>query len=185
MKAALVTLCLNHLPFHPNFFLGYGAAILAKPYDLEVFDLNAEFHFNHREKLQPVLHHLDRNQTVSDALFLHPFYEEHQVHIDQFYASIDWEKFSKVYVTTPSWFPTVPTEAVLRLSGAIKRVSPGTKVFFFSNSLGSWTNEGELKENGIQTVHLNDLLSMNGSARPVHYDRLPNPIYENREKVPV
>ena len=59
----------------------------------------------------------------------------------------------------------VPTEAVLRLSRAIKRVSPDTKVFFFGNSLGSWTNEEELKKNGVQTVHLNDLFAMDASGK--------------------
>ena len=38
-RAALVTLCLPHLPFHPSCFLGYGSAILAGTYDLDVMDL--------------------------------------------------------------------------------------------------------------------------------------------------
>ena len=121
-------------------------------------------------------------QIVSDALFLYPFYDELETQIDREYAAISWKKYPLVYMTTPSWFPTVPTEAVLRLSRVIKRVSPDTKVFFFSNSLGSWTNEGELKKNGVQTVHLNDLFSMNGTGKPVNYDLLPTPIYGNRDK---
>ena len=51
-KAALVTPCLSHLPFHPSCFLGYGAAVLAGRYDLEVIDLNAELHFRNRGKAQ-------------------------------------------------------------------------------------------------------------------------------------
>ena len=182
MKVALATLCLNHLPFHPSCFLGYGAAILAKQFDLEVLDLNAEIHFRNRDKLKPILHTLDQNQFVSDAQFLYPFYDEIKAHIDNFYAKVSWKQFSQVYVTTPSWFPTVPTEAVLRLSRAINRASLGTKVFFFSNSLGSWTNERELTENGVQTVHLNDLFVTDPLPKPVRYDLLPTPVYEDRGK---
>ena len=123
-KAALVTPCLSHLPFHPSCFLGYGAAVLAGRHDLDVIDLNAELHFRNREKLQPILDVMDNTQIVSDALHLHPFYNEVEPHIDRYYAAIPWEKYSVVYVTPPSWFPTVPTEAVLRLSRAIKQVSP-------------------------------------------------------------
>jgi hypothetical protein len=181
MKAALVTPCLSHLPFHPSCFLGYGAAILAGRYDLEVIDLNAEVHFKNRRKLRAILDLMDRTRIVSDAL-LSPFYQEIENHIDIYYAKIHWEKYPLVYITTPSWFPTVPTEAVLSLSRAIKRVSPKTKLFFFSNSLGSWTNEGVLKKNGIQIVHLNDLFAMDAIAKPIRYDLLPIPIYENRDK---
>ena len=182
MKAALVTPCLSHLPFHPSCFLGYGAAVLAGRYDLEVIDLNAELHFRSRGKLKPILDVMDKAQIVSDASLLYPFYDEIDTDIDREYAAISWKKYPQVYVTPPSWFPTVPTEAVLRLSRAIKRVSPDTRVFFFGNSLGSWTSEGQLKKNGVQTVHLNNLFDLDPSARPVRYDLLPSPIYENREK---
>ena len=179
-KAALVTLCLSHLPFHPSCFLGYGAAILAETYDLEVIDLNAELHFKNKRKLKAIFDLMDRTQIVSDAL-LNPFYDEVETLIDRDYAAIPWKKYPLVYVTPPSWFPMVPTEAVLRLSRAIKRVSPDTRVFFFGNSLGSWTNEGELKKNGVQTVHLNGLCEMDPTAKPVRYDLLPTPVYENRD----
>jgi radical SAM superfamily enzyme YgiQ (UPF0313 family) len=76
----------------------------------------------------------------------------------------------------------VPTEAVLRLSRAITRASPNTKIFFFGNSLGSWTNEGELKEHGVETVHLNDLFEADANAKPTIYDQLPTPVYEHRDK---
>lgn len=182
MKAALVTPCLSHLPFHPSCFLGYGAAILAGRYDLEVIDLNAELHFKNRGKLKSILDLMDKTQMVSDALHLYPFYDEVETHIDRHYAALPWKKYHLVYVTTPSWFPMVTTEEVLRLSRAIKRVSPETRVFFFGNSLASWTNEGELKENGVQTVHLNDLFAMDAIAKPVRYDLLPPPVYVHRDK---
>ena len=67
MKAALVTPCLSQLPFHPSCFLGYGAAILAGRYDLEVIDLNAELHFRNRGKLKPILDIMDKTQIVSDG----------------------------------------------------------------------------------------------------------------------
>jgi hypothetical protein len=182
MKAALVTLCLSHLPFHPSCFLGYGAAILAGRYDLEVIDLNAELHFRNRGKLKPILDVMDKTQIASDASFLYPFYDELETQIDRDYAAISWREYPLVYVTPPSWFPMVPTEAVLRLSRAVKQTSPGTRVFFFGNSLGSWTNEGELTKNGVQTVHVNDLFAMEAIPKPVRYDLLPTPIYENRDK---
>jgi hypothetical protein len=112
MKAALVTLCLSHLPFHPTCFLGYGAAVLARRYDLEVIDLNAELHFRNRGKLKPILDAMDKTQIALDASFLYPFYDELETQIDRDYAAISWEKYPLVYVTPPSWFPIVPTEAV-------------------------------------------------------------------------
>jgi hypothetical protein len=181
MKAALVTPFLSHLPFHPSCFLGYGAAILAGRYDLEVTDLNAELYFKNKGKLTPILDIMDKTQTVSDAL-LNPFYDEVETQLGREYAAIPWKKYPLVYVTAPTWFPMVPTEAVLKLSRTVKQVSPNTKVFFFNNSLGSWTSERELRKNGVQTVHLNNLFDMNPSARPVRYDLLPTPIYENRDK---
>jgi hypothetical protein len=182
MKAALVTPCLSHLPFHPNCFLGYGTAILAARYDLEVIDLNAELHFRNRGKLKPILDVMDKTQIVSDASFLYPFYDELETQIDRDYAAVAWREYPLVYVTPPCWFPMVPTEAVLRLSRAVKWASPDTRVFFFGNSLGSWTNKGELTKNGVQTVHVNDLFAMGATPKPVRYDLLPTPIYENREK---
>ncbi len=181
-KAALVTPCLSHLPFHPSCFLGYGTAVLAGRHDLDMIDLNAELHFRNREKLQPILDVMDNAQIVSDALHFDPFYNEVAPHIDRYYAEIPWEKYSVVYVTPPSWFPTVPTQAVLRLSRAIKQVSAETEIFFFGNSLGSWTNEAELKKNGVETVHLNDLFAMGARAKPVKYDLLPTPVYDHRDK---
>jgi hypothetical protein len=181
MKAALVTPWFSHLPFHPSCFLGYGAAVLAGRYDLELIDLNAEIYFRYRGELKQILDAMDKTQVASDVL-LTPLFYAIGPHIDRHYAAISWNKYPLVYVTPPSWFPMVPAEAVLRLSGAITRVSPNTKVFFFGNSLGSWTNEGELKEHGVQTVHLNDLFAVDANAKPIIYDLLPIPIYEHRDK---
>jgi radical SAM superfamily enzyme YgiQ (UPF0313 family) len=181
-RAALVTPCLSHLPFHPSYFLGYGAAVLAGRYDLDVIDLNAELHFRNRNKLKPILEVMDTARILSDALHLYPFYDAVDARIDEHYAAIPWNKYALVYITSPSWFPTVSTDAVLRLSRVIRRVSPETRILFFGNSLGSWTNEEELKQDGVQTVHLNDLFAMNPTAKPVQYDLLPTPIYGNRDK---
>ena len=181
MKAALVTPWVFHLPFHPSCFLGYGAAVLARRYDLEVRDLNAEIYFKYYGQLKQTLDGMDKTPPASDVL-LHPFFEAIGTYVDKHYAAISWKEYPLVYVTLPSWFPMVPAESILRLSRAITRVSPNTKVYFFGNSLGSWTSEKELKRHGIRVVHLNDLFAMNGTARPVNYDLLPNPIYEQREK---
>jgi len=181
MKVALVTPWLSHLPYHPGCFLGYGAAVLARRYDLEVRDLNAEIYFRYRGKLEQILDTLDGTPIASDLL-LNPLFEAIETYIDKHYASIPWKEYPLVYVTPPAWFPMVPAESVLRLSRAIMQVSPNTKVYFFGNSLGSWTNEKELKKHGIKTVHLNDLFAINGTAKPVDYDLLPNPMYRHREK---
>jgi len=182
MKAALVTVCLPHLPLHPSCFLGYGAAILAERYDLQVIDLNAELHFRNRRKLKPKLGVMDKSQILLDSLHLNSFYDEVETHIDGHYAAIPWNEYPLVYVTPPSWFPMVPAEAVLRLSRAIRRVAPDTKLFFFGNSLGTWTKERELKKKGVHTVHLNDLFVTDATAKPVRYDLLPTPVYEHRDK---
>jgi hypothetical protein len=181
MKAALVTPCLPHLPLHPSCFLGYGAAILAGRYDLEVLDLNAELQFTNQAKLKPILQFMDESRVVSDA-HLTPFYEGVEAQIDSHYSAVPWERFSLVYVTPPSWFPMVPAQAVIRLSRAVEAVSPETMVLFFGNSLGSWTDEEELKKHGIRIAHLNDLFSLKGTSEPVNYDLLPHPIYAHREK---
>ena len=181
-KAALVTPCLSHLPFHPSCSLGYGAAVLTQRYDLEVFDLNAELYFRNKEKLNAILDTMDKTQVMSDDWLLDSFYIEIETYLDRHYTAIPWEKYPLVYVTPPSWCPTVTAGDVLRLSRAIQRVSPDTKIFFFGNTLGTWTNEEELKRNGVEPVHLNDLSAIDPTAKPVNYDLLPTPIYENRDK---
>lgn len=182
MKAALITPCLSHLPFHPSCFMGYGAAVLAQRYDLDVIDLNAELHFKNGGKLKPILDLMDKRRNVSDAINLQPFYDEVESDIDRHYAAIPWQNYHLVYVTPPSWFPMVAAGEVLRLSRAVKRASPETGIFFFGNSLASWTNESELRKNGVQPVHLNDLFAKDARAKPVRYDSLPAPVYEQRDK---
>jgi hypothetical protein len=182
MKAALVTPILSQLPFHPSCYLGYGAAVLQSRYDVDVIDLNAEMHFKQRGQLEQVLHRINEARIVTDDLFLYPFYDQQESRTDRAYSAVAWREYSAVYVTAPSWFPTVSTEAVLRLAGAVQRASPRTRVFFFGNSLGSWTSEGDLRNHGVQPVHLNDLFDVDPSAGPVWYDLLPAPIYENRDK---
>jgi len=76
----------------------------------------------------------------------------------------------------------VLAEEVLRLFRVITQVSPDTKVFFFGNSLGSWTDEEKLRKDGVQTVHLNGLFAMDATRKPVRYDLLPPPVYEHRDK---
>lgn len=182
MKAALVTPCLPHLPFHPTCLLGYGTAILAERYDLSVIDLNAELYYGNKGRLAELLNVMDKTQIVSDASHFYPFYSELKTQIDGHYAEIRWRDYPIVYVTPPAWFPMVPTEEILRLSRAIRRASPDTRVYFFGNSLGSWTDGEELAINGVQTVHLNDLSAAGATPKPVRYDVLPTPVYENGER---
>ncbi|MDQ7784682.1 MAG: radical SAM protein [Desulfomonilaceae bacterium] len=155
---------------------------MAERYDVDVIDLNADLHSRYRAKLEPILDFMDESRVVSDALHLYPFYDEVDTHIDEHYEGVPWGKYQRVYITPPSWFPTVPTKAILRLSHIIHRVSPETGIFFFGNSLGSWTNQEELKKNGVRAVHLNHLAAMDSNARPIQYDLLPTPMYEHREK---
>ncbi|MFH1116427.1 MAG: radical SAM protein [Pseudomonadota bacterium] len=180
-KAALVTPFLRHLPFHPSCFLGYGAAILRRMCDLDVIDLNAEIHCRHGEDLTTALRVMDETEVVWDTMHLHPLYGETEDRIDGYYAEIPWNTYHAVYITAPSWFPTVPTEAVLRLGRAIRRRSPETRVLFFGTSPGSWTSEWELQRHGVQVVHLNSLFSMEAKANPIRYDDLPIPLYEHKE----
>jgi len=141
MKAALVTPCLSHLPFHPCNFLGYGTAILAESYELEVIDLNAEIHFSNRGKLKPIFDVMDRAQLLSDVLNIYPFHEEVDIQIDRYYSNIPWKEYPLVYVTPPTWFPMVATEEVLRLYKVIKHASPESTIFFFGSSLATWTDQ--------------------------------------------
>jgi hypothetical protein len=181
MKAALVAPWVPHLPYHPSVFLGYGTAVLAGSYELEVRDLNAEIYSRYRGKLKQILNALDKTSIASDA-FLASLFTTIGNNIEKYYATISWKEYPVVYVTPPTWFPMVPAETVLRLTKIISRISPKTKLFFFGTSLGSWTNEEELRRQGVRTVHLNDLFSEKETPKPVTYDLLPNPLYTAREK---
>jgi len=89
--------------------------------------------------------------------------------------------YQEVFITTPSWFTTVPTEDIVKISRIIGARAPEIKVSFFGNSLGSWTDEKGLSTHDIQIRHLNDLFDPTPRNRPVDYDLLPTPVYENRE----
>ena len=182
MKAALITPFLSHLPFHPSSYLGYGAAILGKRYELDIIDLNAEIHFKYRDKLKEVLHTINNEQAVLDDFDLYPFYYQLLDSVEKEFEQIAWRDYQAVFITTPSWFVTVPTNEILKISHFIKRKSSQMEVSFFGNSLGSWTDEKELTKHDIQIRHLNDLFNMNPANEPVNYDFLPTPIYENRER---
>jgi len=182
MKAALVTPVLTHLPFHPSTFLGYGSSSLSRLFDLTVMDLNAEVHTLMLDRLKQTLRAVDEARVVSDEGHLYPFYQGLEKVIDKVYEAVHWEEYLHVFITTPSWFPTVPTEAVLKLSRFIRARTPETEISFFGNSLGSWTEEGKLKKNGIRVAHLNHLLQQNAIAEPVAYDLLPAPEYPERKK---
>ena len=128
MKAALITPYLPHLPYHPSYMMGYGAANLVGRFDLDVIDLNAELHFKNRKQLKSSLDLMDKAQIVSDAENLHLFHNEIETYVARYYAAIAWRNYCRVYITPPSWFPMVEAEDVLRLSRAIKQASPETKI---------------------------------------------------------
>ena len=182
MKAALITPFLSHLPLHPSSYLGYGAAILRKRFELDIIDLNAQIYFKNRERLKEVLFAFDRKQVVLDNFDLYPLYYQLLDSAEKELKQISWKDYQKVFITTPSWFTTIPTKDVLKLSNIIKRESHRTEIFFFGNSLGSWTDEESLMKHDIQIRHLNDLFNVNPGNEPVNYDTFPTPVYENREK---
>ncbi|MFC1580934.1 B12-binding domain-containing radical SAM protein [Thermodesulfobacteriota bacterium] len=182
MKTALVTPFLSHLPLHPGSYLGYGAGVLGRDDKTDVFDFNAEIFFRHEDRLKEELFELDRRQVVRDDLFFDRFYHQLSGDLAEEAKQIPWREYEAVYITTPSWFVTVPTEAIVKLSRLVKKESSQAQVFFFGNSLGTWTDEKELKKHGILIRHLNDLFNQEPENEPVNYDALPTPVYKNREK---
>ncbi len=181
MKTVLATPWVPHLPFHPAPFLGYGTAILAHAGSVEVMDFTAILMAPHRTELRSLLQGAWSRGFISDSL-LTPLWGELEAQAEGSYASVPWGDFDAVYLTTPTWFPTVPTEAILRLHRAIQRAAPGMPVRLFSNALGSWAREDALVRQGITLVHLNDLAHPNPPparcpSRPVAYDALPFPQY--------
>ena len=182
MKAALITPFLIHLPLHPSSYLGYGSAILRKRFELDIIDLNAQIYFKNRERLKEVLFAFDNKQLVLDSVDFYPLYYQLLDSAAKELKQISWKDYQKVFITTPSWFTTIPTEDVLKLSNIIKKESHRTEIFFFGNSLGSWTDEESLVKHDIQIRHLNYLFEPNCGNEPVNYDTLPTPVYENREK---
>lgn len=181
-KVAITIPFVPHLPLCPTCYLGYGTAVLKKRYDVDVIDLNAQLYSRKRGKLKKIREAVESNGAVLDHELVQTFFAKADAKTDVSYEAPAWEKYSLVYITTPSWCPMILTEEILRLSRAIKKVSPTTRIFFFGNSLGSWTNEAELKKNEVQPVHLNGLCEVGQPTNHVNYDALPIPIYGDRDK---
>jgi len=182
MKAALTTPFLGHLPLHPGSYIGYATALLNQKFNLDVLDFNADIYFKNRQGLKKVLSDIDQKPVVIDNLDLAPFYYELLKRVEKEYKKIPWKRYQQIFITTPTWFTNVYTKNIVQLAGLIKRESPKTSLFFFGNSLGTWTDENVLKENDIRIVHLNDLFKLNPESKPVDYDSLPTPVYKNRYK---
>lgn len=182
MKAALITPFLSHLPLHPSSYLGYSAAVLRKKYELDIIDLNADTYYRNRQKLKEVLFDIDNRQIVSDSYDFHPFYYQLLNSVEKELKQVHWSGYESVFITTPSWFTTVPTEDILKLSSIIKSESHSTEISFLGNSLGSWTNEESLVKHDIRIRHLNYPFKANPCNKPVDYDLLPTPVYKNRKR---
>ncbi len=182
MKIALITPFLSHLPLHPSACLGYGAAILGEKFELDVIDLNAHIYFKNRDKLNEMLSKIEKKNVVMDSSDVLPFYYGLSRTLGRELDKISWKEYEKIFITTPSWFVTVPTKDILDLSEHIKAEAENAEISFFGNSLGSWTDENILMKNHIQIRHLNDLFHLNCRKQPTDYDDLPTPVYENREK---
>ena len=182
MKVALITPFLSHLPLHPSSYLGYGAASLRKKFELDIIDLNAQTYFENRHNLRKTLLDIEKSDVVFDSIHFSLLSYELSDCVEWVYESISWDRYRSVILTTPTWFVTIPTQAVLKLSNHIRKQAPDVKLYFFGNSLGSWTDENELKNNGVKILHLNDLFQLDAVNQPVAYDSLPTPTYEDRKK---
>jgi hypothetical protein len=182
MNTALVAPFVGHLPLHPASYLGYAAAVLKNRYDLDIIDINADLYLENKDRLKQLLVALEEKNIISDDIYFYPLFSEILSLVDRKYESISWDRYQSVFITTPSWFVTIPTEDILKLSLFVKRASPESQIYFFGNSIGSWTDANSLTENSIHIVHLNDLFKLNPASKPVDFDALPAPLYENREK---
>lgn len=182
MKAALVTPFVCHLPLHPGLYLGYGAAVMKQKCELDIIDLNAHVYFNSREGLDKIFCDVDKKQIIFDGFDFYPFYLSLLEKVEEEYRRIPWGDYSSVFITVPSWFVTIPTENILKVSRVIQRESPATAIYFFGNSLDTWTDKTMLAHNGVNIVSLNNLFNTNSGCEPIDYDSLPTPIFENREK---
>ncbi|NIO03830.1 MAG: radical SAM protein [Proteobacteria bacterium] len=182
MKVALVTPFTTHLPLYPSAYLGYGIASLREMCDLDVIDFNAEIYQENRIKLREILSTFENQDILIDSLGFYPLYYHLLDSVEIGYQRVSWGEYESTFITIPSWFVTVPTDAVLKIANQIRKKSTDTEVYFFGNSLGSWTDENELRNNKIHVRHLNHLFQSNGSGEPVNYDSLPTPVYENRYK---
>jgi hypothetical protein len=117
-----------------------------------------------------------------DSTALLPFYQRIQGNLEAVVGGYDWREYDHVFMTTPSWFVTVATEEIVRLAGLIRRASPGSRLYFFGNSVGTWTDAETLERHDIRLRHLNDLTGKSPGNRPIDYDRLPVPLYEKRDR---
>lgn len=182
MKVALVTPFIGHLPLHPSSYLGYGTAILKKRFEVDVIDFNAEICLKNNDRLKNILLHMENSEIVLDSMCFHLFYEKASHRVQEVYNSVCWQNYQLVFITTPSWFVTVPTKNVLKLSSLIKKNSPQSKVVFFGNSLGTWTSEADLRNNNVHVSNLNNLYNLSPTNDSINYDALPTPVYKNRKK---
>jgi hypothetical protein len=162
--------------------LGYGAAVLNKRGQLDIIDLNSKVCSNHRNKLRTVLSQLDRKPVTFDLSNLRLLNHDLLKNVEAGYENISWKTYESVFITMPSWFVNIPTENILTLAHIIHGESPESRIFYFGNSLGSWTDESRLTNNNINIVHLNDLFEISPTNAPVNYDLLPTPIYKNRDQ---
>ena len=81
---------------------------------------------------------------------------------EQFYETVQWDRYQSIFITTPTWFVTIPTEVVLKLSNHIKKHSHYVKLYFFANSLG-W-NFGYLEISADKVVEkIRQLIDMYNS----------------------
>jgi hypothetical protein len=173
---------INHLPFHPGSYLGYGAAALQMHQDIDALDLNAVNY--HRRGKQPlkILSEIEQSAIVADHLLLDPFYEDLRASFEKEVCEVPWQDYQTVYITTPSWFTTVPTDEILRLVSLIEGIAPRTRFAFFGNSLGSWTDPEILARHAVHVRHLNDLTNAAPVNAAVDFDALPVPVYDNRHQ---
>ena len=80
-KVAVVVPVIPHLPLCPSCFLGYGAAVLAKKYDVDVIDFNSDLYFKNRQSFDKMLAFLEKTPAVSDALSVRATYDELDAHV--------------------------------------------------------------------------------------------------------
>ncbi len=182
MKAALITPFLHHLPLHPGSYLGYGTAILSKHFNLEVFDLNAQIYDKNKTILKETLHKIETQKVVVDRLDFRFLFYHLLNSAKKELKRISWSGYEKIFITAPSWFVTVSTESILNLANQIRTESAHCEIYFFGNSLGTWTDESKLFAHNIKICNLNDLFTTDRSAEPIRYDTLPTPVYKKRGK---
>lgn len=182
MKAALVTPFTGHLPLGPGSFLGYGHALLECAFEVETIDFNALAFWQYATRVVKVLTEIETAPVASDGIHLTPLMGTLTASAHQRMRATPWEEYAAVYITMPSWFVTVPTQAVVSLSRIIRRRATKIPIFFFGTSLGTWTDGAILRKEGVDLRHINDLFHGGHLAESVDFDSLPNPIYPNLDR---